>query len=164
MLVLKVVPGSPKCLEAFDDAVLVEHHQFAVRGDLSSLPLELPAPGEFLWAGSGGALLLSGGTDHYANVRLELWSAVPPLETSQAWDDPEEGVLVADGSDLVIEGATGAISDSTLPLPTSGSYGIRAYCRGRKEAQEATLDDDEFPAGLESWRIQLWPLAGIEEA
>lgn len=144
-------------LQEIDEPVLVDYQHFTLRPFNSRHRTSRGLPDTLLWAGEGGAVFKSGGTDHYADVRLQVCSETPPCDASQAWEIVEEGQFVTDVPILVLEGATGRISDARINLPSAGKYGIRAHCCGREAASRVDVTDGKgFPSGLESWLIQVW--------
>lgn len=103
-----------------EEQVRVEYHQFFLRTYNSPRPPELDTPEELLFAGFGGAVFLSGGTDHIATVVLELHAAAPEVDARQTWELSAEGALQADVVTLVFEGGGGVIGPCH-GLPTAGS-------------------------------------------
>ena len=151
--------GAPdaELIQAITEPVLVDHRQFMLRAFGSETPFVLDSPAELLFAGSGGAMFLSAGSDHLADVRVELWSGRPPADHSASWELAEQGTIDVDVRRLVLESLAGRIGAESVMLPEPGGYAIRAYCRGREAASDAAIGDDlEFPTNLEHWLIQLW--------
>ena len=148
-----------------EEPVLIEYNQFTLLPFRSWPQKDLQLPKGLMWAGDGGALFRSGGTDHYAGVRVVVCPHEPPPDTTQPWELVEQGVFTCDDPQLVLVGATGRISDARIELPAPGRYGIRAHCRGREAAQKVNVGDGRgFPRGLESWLLQIWPVSGITSA
>ncbi|MEU5347340.1 hypothetical protein AB0H18_42105 [Streptomyces sp. NPDC020766] len=137
--------------------ILQVHHSAQI-----ALELGRPSAGRLLHAGRGGATLRSGGFDHWAHVRLELWPSQPSGPPDpQAWDGREEGELNVDATELRLASATAGVSERPLRLPAPGRYRIRAHSAGGHTVRDHFTAADHgvpgFPRGLERWLLQLWP-------
>jgi hypothetical protein len=120
--------------------------------------LGVPEAGRLLAAGRGGAVFRSGGPDHYAEVRVELWPLRPSVTVS-GWDGVDEAQLETSGTELRLASPTAWVSDRPLLLPAPGGYRVRAAAAGREAAARARFlgSGPLHPSGLERWLIQLWP-------
>jgi hypothetical protein len=75
---------------------IVEYHQFVLRGVRSPGLSRLETPDKLLFAGEGGAVFLSGGTDHIASVKVEVWSGKPDADSGGSWEMNEAGEFKVD--------------------------------------------------------------------
>ena len=148
----------PQLLAAVDDTVVVEFSQFVLQETpMSRLALELwPESGDFGIAvgGPGGLLCKSSATDHYPDVRIELWSAAPP-ESDAEWEERADVTIQVTG-DVRLQSVTAALSERVLRLPQPGEYKARVHVRGGRQARR--LGEASFAEHVERWLIQLWPL------
>lgn len=149
-----------------EDDVLTEYASFTLRAASTDdlVLLDLPDEG-LLRGGRNGVLFVSGASDHYASVRVELHPAAPPSvagfpEEAGPWEETGDDAFDVRGTALVLAGATGVVSDDELELPAPGRYRVRALCSGRAAAAAAVDDwagDGDFPRGLERWLVLVWP-------
>jgi hypothetical protein len=87
------------------EPVLVGCQQFALIPFKSRSRSESRFPDDLVWAGEGGAVVKSGGTDHYADVRLQVWCEEPACDASRPSDLVEEGQFTTDVPTLVLGAA-----------------------------------------------------------
>lgn len=112
-------------------------------------------PGLLASAGRG-VLLRTAGNDFYPVVRLEVWSSEPQPQSEGEWEDQDEATFTSEtGLGLLREWDGGPVG-SPLELGNRGSYRLRAYCRGRAQA-EALIGEEMFYEGVEKWLLQVWP-------
>jgi hypothetical protein len=118
-------------------------------------------PGAVTTSGASGVSFLSQAREHVAEVRLEVWTATPPRDTSAKWEIVEANAF---RSYRTVHEITGAIDNSTAPFNwnAQGAYGVRAHCTGRaalaRLLRESANLDDKPPVGIERWLIQVWPM------
>lgn len=104
---------------------------------------------------------------HHAWVRGEAWEHEPPPLPS-AWDITSEIIIAPHSGSLHIAELMGGWT-SSLPLvpgkEPSGTYCLRASCRGRNAIREALengwegqTEEGFFPHGIEQYLLQIWPL------
>lgn len=153
-------PWSPAGLpNVIEEKVFAEYALFALQPQRTAevaFALGVPKAGRLLSAGRGGAVFHSGGPDHYAEVRVELWPLRPPVTTSE-WDGVDEAQLETSGTELRLASPTAWVSDRPLLLPAPGGYRVRAAVTGREAARTRGGTGPPYPSGLERWLIQLWP-------
>lgn len=148
---------NPIILAGFDDTVLVEFSQFALQEfPIRRMALEggLPSAECRAVGGPGGIVFLSHASDHYPQVRVELWS-----------DRPEPiGEHGGVGEELAIDligavrfaSVTMTFSEQILPLPRDGAYG--AFVSVRDDPEVERLEEGSFATTSERWLVQLWPV------
>jgi hypothetical protein len=147
-------------LQESEGEVLVEQRQFRLQehagADVLAAEYIPDEEGGLTAIGTtGGVLLGSAGNDHYASVRIELWSGRAPCGQG-AWDTVREETFTVSATGQ-IEAMT-LMGESAAPpviLPVLGSYRIRVHVSGRREAAE--LDEATFVRGVERWLLQIWP-------
>jgi hypothetical protein len=97
--------------------------------------LGVPEAGRLLAAGRGGAVFRSGGPDHYAEVRVELWPLRPSVTVS-GWDGVDEAQLETSGTELRLASPTAWVSDRPLLLPSAvRGCAFQARYANRRRAQ-----------------------------
>ena len=110
-------------------------------------------------------LLRSTDSDHYAAVRIEIWTDPPP-HTDARWLVAETQVGVIDtaprnetreyGLRVYQNMGDTDLSDiGEIPLPEVASMNIRAWVL--RDPVEQWPDFDDGARGLEDWLIRLWP-------
>lgn len=153
-----------------DDDVPVEHRSFSLIDadrDWWAATDTGDAGDEIVRCVPSRAWFRSGANDHYAEVRVELWSAPAPPADGQ-WDASAEGVLEVRGERLGLattvngpvlhaarEDGTGGLRFRTLDLPGPGSYKLRAHFR--RSAEAGDLPEATYRHDIEAWLVQLWP-------
>lgn len=105
--------------------------------------------------GVGGLSFGSAATEHDARVRVEIWSAPPPNDTSDRWERSEIGAFYTDRDEHVFEGAIAQFGDPTR-WPVKGYFGLRAYCAGAAKVQKLADQLIDIPKGSERWLVQFW--------
>lgn len=132
--------------------VSVDHHQFVV-GERDAEYPESVSHGTLLDAGVGFVSFYTGVAYGPVHVSVALLDAAPAeLDTSQ-WEVIEETALAA-GSEIVVSATDGTLAD-VAPVP-AGTYGVRAYARGRDRHYGEEVDHP-----VEDYLVELWPdLAG----
>jgi hypothetical protein len=147
----------PTLLAELDDTVLVEFSQFV----LQEIPmlriaqeLAVPPEGTLAVGGPGGIVFLSQASDHYPQVRIELWSGRPePI--IEDWD--ASGELTTNlASAVKLKSLTMEMSDQALQLPQAGDYGTVVHVR--RDPRVAELEEGSFARTAERWLVQLWHL------
>lgn len=154
-----------------DDTVLVEYSQFyLVEEDSRAGRMELTVPDGERWltTGTGWMVFLSGSSDHYPAVRIEVWSQEPPAEP-EPWERAEETTVETTVEDVRLRALTMQPSEELLEIGPPGHYHVRASCRGRSDVRRAVEDafvraHEEgrpvvLPEGVERYLIQFWPAA-----
>ena len=106
-------------------------------------------------AGSGSTYLLSGGTDHYPHVSVEVCPAEP--EVPVGWERIDEDEDVFSRPVLRLHSVTSQLGARAIKLPAAGRWRIRAASSGRADVQR--LGEASFAEGVERWLLQLWPVA-----
>jgi Acetyltransferase (GNAT) domain len=142
-----------------EEKVFAEYGLFALQSQYTAevaFALGVPEAGRLLSAGRGGAVFQSGGPDHYAEVRVELWPLRPSVTASE-WDGVDEAQLDTSGTELRLASPTAGVSVRPLLLPAPGGYRVRAAAAGRDAARARGGSGPPYPSGLERWLIQLWP-------
>lgn len=95
---------------------------------------------------------MSQASDHYPQVRIELWSERPEPSTSR-WDTTVE--LTASLTEGVrLRSLTMEISDHILSLPQAGDYGAVVHVRDDPQVDE--LEEGSFADTEERWLVRLW--------
>ncbi len=164
-------------MAVLDDEVLVEHRSFS----LVDADREWWAAADASDAGSdivgcvaSRAWFRSRANDHYAAVRVELWSSAPAPPAAGQWDTSGKGVLDVRGRRLclattvngpVLHAApsadtTGGLQPRYLELPGPGSYELRAHVRRSAEASD--LPEATYRHDVEAWLVRLWPVSPPE--
>jgi hypothetical protein len=143
-----------------DDQIRVEYSQFyLVDTDISDLPEPRLTPAQWVDTGLNWAAFLSGGQDHYATVRMELWNS-EPTSTTETWDLTCDAFLTSTSGEIVLWALTIGPSDRRLVLAGAGQYNMRVYCRGRQAVAQAldevTTPEASLPQAVEQYLLQLW--------
>ena len=156
-----IVHGVSRLLSALDDEVLVEVGLFGLIDNDGPPPggpnwLTIGAP-ETLTAGPNCVALRSGGTDHFAAVRLESWDSAPPAE--DGWDAAWTTQLPLSSGVVRLVALTAPTSGRTLCLTGEGNYGLTVYSRGRAAAAAPPPVTGPFiRSGVEQWLLRFWPV------
>jgi hypothetical protein len=85
-----------RLLQSITESVLVDYYQFVLRPFDSPKVSDLGNPNELLSAGESGAVFLSGGNHHYAQIQLETWSARPATDHHTTWEISKGGMIATD--------------------------------------------------------------------
>ncbi|MFG3708158.1 hypothetical protein ACGF7U_25970 [Micromonospora sp. NPDC047670] len=142
-----------------DEQVFAEYALFALQSQHTAevaFALGVPRADRLLSAGRGGVVFRSGGPDHYAEVRVELWPLRPPAIAGE-WDEVDEARLETSGTELRLASPTAWVGDHPVLLPAPGRYRVRAAVAGREAARARGGSGPPYPSGLERWLVQLWP-------
>ena len=144
----------------FEGQIRIEYSQFYLL-DTSIVDLPEPrlSPARWLDTGDNWAAFLSGGQDHYASVRLQLWD-VEPTVTTESWDLIQDCTFVANSGEIVLWSPTIGPSEHRWHLAGSGRYKMRVHCRGRQAVAQA-MDEiatpySSLPRAVEQYLLQLW--------
>jgi hypothetical protein len=153
-----------------EEEVLVEHRMFFLIDPDTDYWRDDPGlhPGRVVTASRHRLWLHSGGNDHYAHVRLELWVTSPP-PAPHTWETRTTTALPVAGRRLclatTVNGPVMHPPDSGHPaltaptihylaLPAPGNYAAEVLVNGRVEA--AALAQWNWQHHVESWCIRLW--------
>jgi hypothetical protein len=125
-------------------------------------------------AGPHRVWFYSAATDHYARVRLELWTTPPPEPThdeaatrSVSFDTNGRRLCLATtvNGPVIHHPTRDRPGDSPriqhLEPPSPGHYTVEVMVTGRTEAAE--LPEASTRRGVENWLIRLWPTTKPEQ-
>jgi hypothetical protein len=149
-----------RLLGAVQTEVPVEYRQFRLQeeGGADALAVEsVPdvTDDRVATGTEGGVMLWSAGNDHYARVRLELWSGIPP-QSQQAWEIVQDDTFSVSATGRMDFMTVMSVESGTpIALPHLGGYRIRVHVRGREEA--AARGEAEYYHDVEQWLLQIWP-------
>jgi hypothetical protein len=151
---------SLEAVRELDDQIRVEYSQFyLVDTDIVDLPEPRLTPAHWIDTGPNWAAFLSGGQDHYASVRMQLWKE-KPTPTIETWDLTCDVSLTLASGEIRLWALTVGPSNQRLVLAGAGHYRMRVHCRGRQAAAEAldeiTIYQNSLPQDIERYLIQLW--------
>jgi hypothetical protein len=134
-------------------------HFYLLDTAIVDLPEPRLTPARWVETGDNWAAFLSGGQDHYASVRLQLWDAQPAAVTG-SWDLIQDGTFVATSGEILLWSPTIGPSEHKWHLAGPGSYKMRVHCRGRQAVAQA-MDEIiaphiSLPRAIEQYLLQLW--------
>jgi hypothetical protein len=139
--------------------ITVEYHIFGLVDDDGPVPggpnWLTVAGSELVVTGPNCVRLRSGGTDHYAKVRLESWSSPPPYDTGQ-WEDMWRGELLLSSGAVRLTSVTASAPNQVLRVGRPGIYLLDVHVRGRA-AVAASVPLPVFPHDIERWLLRFWP-------
>ena len=107
-------------------------------------------------------LVLVSGSDllHEAAVRLESWSAEPPVPDGE-WDEAQQGRLYLSEKEIAVQALWETDLSDRLSLTSTGWHQVRV-CVGGRQALRSWADrwdgEGEDPVGLERFAVQVWPV------
>jgi hypothetical protein len=147
-------------IRELQEQVRVEYSQFYLLDtDIVDLPEPRLTPARWVDTGHNWAAFLSGGQDHYASVRLQLWDAEPPA-VAGSWELVQDGTLVSTSGEIVLWALTIGPVEHRWRLAGPGRYNTRVHCRGRQAVAQAineiTTPDASLPRAIEQYLLQLW--------
>ena len=148
-------------VRTFEDYVMVDDGQFYLLDEaLLDMPIPDFSPEEWVKSGRDWIAFLSGGQDHDALVRFEVWSG-RPRPNADLWEANTEIEFQATSGKVRLWAPTIGPSESEILLGHPGRYRVRVYSRGRQAVAEAidaiTSEDAELPRGIEQYLLQFWP-------
>lgn len=126
----------------------VESHRY------SQLGLPYQEGDEIAVSGDGGARFFTLGELTDVLVDFELWTAEPAMPKQQ-YERRYDGELTVDTGRLTLGCTTGSPEDVMIDLPTSGSFGLRAFRTSQAASHPDFPDLDHHD---EQWLIQVWPV------
>ncbi|REF00566.1 hypothetical protein [Thermomonospora umbrina] len=148
--------------------VTVERHLFSLVGveavstpeDADWIPWQ-PSPQE-----PGFLYVESAGEDHDAQVILQMWDGEPARDAS-SWETAADLAVVVSGDSVQLATLTGGPAEMDDLSVDTGTYHLRACCRGRRAIADILSRDlsgsdddsaaDEWPEGVEVYLFQFWP-------
>ncbi|MGW2768866.1 hypothetical protein [Streptomyces sp. NPDC001275] len=151
--------SAPQPRAAIDGAKpRIEYRQFQLvdQEDNLQLPHGWARSSRIVIPAGPGALLRTGGNDFYPLVRVEAWLAEP--DPQDLWEAVEEADFRTGTGTVCLREWDGGPVEHPLSVGGPGSYRLRAYCRGRTEA-EALVGHEFYYEGVEEWLLQVWAVS-----
>lgn len=147
----------PTVLNSMRSTVQVEYSTIEVfdGGGVGNEPPTYDAPGWFAVGGTG-ARLTSGGSYHFPDVLMELWSAEPPADDS--WELSATHEVFLPTATVQLWTPTGRPSPDIFALtPGRQRFSLRASVRGQEAIRAIYTDTSLWPIrDIEHWLLQFW--------
>lgn len=147
----------PTLLNSMRSTVEVEYSTILVfDGGDENEPPPYDAAGWFEVGGTG-AQLTSGGSYHFPDVLMELWSAEPP-PVDDSWELSATHEVFLPTATVQLWTPTGAPSPDTFTLtPRRQRFHLRASVRGQEAIRAIYTDTSRWPIrDIEHWLLQFW--------
>jgi hypothetical protein len=143
-----------------EDRISVEYSLFyLLDSGIVDLPEPKFPPADWVQTGPNWVAFRSGGQDHYALVRMQLWDG-EPIAATEHWDLSCNVSFTSTSGELVLWSPTIGPSDRKLLLAGAGRYTMRVQCRGRQAVAQAldeiTTPRASLPKDIEQYLLQIW--------
>ncbi|WP_242891148.1 hypothetical protein [Actinomadura litoris] len=139
--------------------VLIEYRQFAIGMVTDIRELSFDSNSEkWIRYKNDQLYFQSARSDHHADVRMQHWSAEPPVPQDRNWEVSSKFEFFSANNVLAVWTLTMGPADLQIDL-NSGWYNMRAYCHGRTAIVRTNWDYDSgkgFPRSIERYLLQVW--------